>query len=99
MKLSDNEIKELIKRRRKQIVVHSFGYYRMNDTLVNDSVFDSWCNELVNLQKEYPDIAKQVELHDYFEDFDGSTGFNLPIGDPWVAIVWERIKDNSNTRG
>lgn len=88
-------ILSLIKRRRRQITVHSFGYYRMNDTIVEDTMFDNWCNELVNLQKEYPELVEQVELHDDFIDFDGSTGFNLRLGDPWVAVVWNKIKHYS----
>ncbi|WP_235993019.1 DNA ligase LigA-related protein [Heyndrickxia sporothermodurans] len=89
---SPDEIKTLIKRRRRQLTVHSFGYYRLNDNIIDDHTFDKWSNELVQLQQEYPELAKQVELHEYFESFDGSTGFDLPTHLPWVADVWYKLK-------
>jgi hypothetical protein len=87
-----DEIKALIKQRRRQLTVHSFGYYRLNDSIVDDYTFDRWSLELVALQREHPELAKQVELHEYFEDFDGSTGYDLPTHLPWVPDVWYKIK-------
>jgi hypothetical protein len=86
-------IDALIKQRRRQLTVHSFGYYRMSDNIVSDHTFDRWCNELVELQTKYPDIAEQVELHEYFKDFDGSTGYDLPTHLPWVSSVWFKLKE------
>jgi NAD-dependent DNA ligase adenylation domain len=85
-------IRALILQRRRQLIVHSFGYYRMNDNIVSDHTFDRWSNELVELQRDYPEIAKEVDLWEYFEDWDGSTGYHLPTHLPWVADVWEKIK-------
>jgi NAD-dependent DNA ligase len=90
--LSNDEIKALIKRRRRQLIVHSFGYYRMNDNIIDDHTFDRWSMELVELQEKYPELAKEVEYHEYFKDFDGSTGFDLPTHLPWVAGTWEQLK-------
>lgn len=89
---SPKEIKAKIKQRRRQLTVHSFGYYRMNDNIVSDHTFDRWCIELVELQEKYPELAKEVELHEYFHDFDGSTGYHLPTHLPWVADVWFKLK-------
>lgn len=86
------DIKALIKQRRRQLTVHAFGYYRLNDNIVSDYTYDKWSNELVELQSKHPDIAREVELHEYFEDFDGSTGFHLPTHLPWVADSWYKIK-------
>jgi hypothetical protein len=90
--MSNEEIMELIKRRRRQILVHSFGYYRLNDSIISDHTFDQWSRELAELQSQFPDLASQVELHYEFKDFDGSSGYDLPMGEPWVASVWEHIK-------
>jgi hypothetical protein len=90
--MTDEQIMELIKRRRRQLTVHSFGYYRLNDSIISDHTFDAWSNELVKLQREHPELAKKVELHEYFHDFDGSTGYHLPTHIPWVADTWEKIK-------
>jgi NAD-dependent DNA ligase adenylation domain len=89
---SPEEIKELIKRRRRQLIVHSFGYYRMNDSIISDHTFDMWSKELVDLQREYPELSREVELYEYFSDWDGSTGYHLPTHLPWVADTWGRIK-------
>lgn len=79
------KIKELIRRRRRQILVHSCIYYRFGTSIVEDSTFDEWAYELVELQKNNPKISKSTLLYDEFKDFDGSTGFDLPTGEPWVV--------------
>jgi hypothetical protein len=86
------DIKSLIKRRRRQLTVHSFGYYRLNDNIIDDHTFDKWSMELVELQRRYPELSQEVELHEYFNDFDGSTGYHLPTHLPWVADTWEKLK-------
>ena len=63
------EIKELIKRRRFQILVHSFIYYRLNDSIISNDTFNDWALELIELQKNYPEISKEVELYSIFCDF------------------------------
>lgn len=47
-------IRELIHRRRSQIIVHSVLYYRLDETLISDSQFDLWSIELVKLQSDTP---------------------------------------------
>lgn len=79
------EILELINRRRGQILIHSFLYYRMNTSIVPDAIYDQWAKELAELQQEHPDIAFEGIYADAFKDFSESvTGFNLPLSDPWV---------------
>lgn len=68
---------ELIKRRRRQIMVHSFIYYRMGSSLINDKTFDKWAYELKDLQKQYPLESKNTELYEEFKDWDGTTGYYL----------------------
>lgn len=77
-------IAEKIQQRRLQILVHSCIYYELNGSTVSDKQWDTWAKELVNLQKQFPHIAEQVIWHSDFVDFDGTTGFNLPIKDEWV---------------
>jgi len=78
------EIYNLIDRRRRQVYVHSCIYYRFNTSSIEDHVWDKWARELVQLQKDYPDIARTVPFADIFDGFDGSSGFNLPLDDSWV---------------
>ena len=77
-------IAEKIQQRRLQILVHSCIYYELNGSAVSDKQWDTWAKELVSLQRQFPHIAEQVIWHSDFVDFDGTTGFNLPIKDEWV---------------
>lgn len=78
------EVRALILRRRLQILVHSCIYYHYNGSIVSDYQWQEWANELVALQKEYPLIASRVDYHKAFENFDGTTGFDLPLRRPEI---------------
>lgn len=55
-----------------------------NRNIISDATWTKWATELCELQKQYPDIAQQVPYHDAFKDFDPSTGYDLPLNDPWA---------------
>lgn len=78
-------IKELITRRRKQILVHSVIYYVMDDNIISDDTWLRWARELYDLQQEYPDIAATCPYSEAFAEFHPSTGYDLPIYDPWAV--------------
>ena len=84
-------IAELINRRRRQILVHSCIYYRLNDNIISDHQYDMWSKELAELQAAYPDIAETVPFADEFRGFDGSSGFDLPIHMPYVVGTAEAL--------
>lgn len=88
------DIVELITRRRRQVLVHSCIYYRFGTSIISDYKFDEWAYELVHLQKKYPAESKQAELYNMFKDFDGSTGYHLPLGDPWLVMLAKHLIDN-----
>jgi NAD-dependent DNA ligase len=76
------KIGNLIKRRRLQILVHSYIYYHLDENIVSDSVFDSWAKELAILLRDHPN--EYSDRFDFaFEGFDGTTGFHFPR-DPWI---------------
>lgn len=77
-------ISEQIQRLRLRLLVHSCIYYKLGTSLVDDRVWDSWAKELIVLQDQYSDIAATVCWSSAFEDWDGSSGFQLPLEDPWV---------------
>lgn len=87
----DLEIADRIQRLRYMILVHSCLYYKLHTNLVEDYQWDRWARELVALQNDYPQISNKVMLYDYFADFDGSTGFDLPIDEPWVIRIAQRL--------
>lgn len=81
--MSDEQIRELITRRRRQVLVHSIIYYELDDCIISDHQWQDCADELAKLQQQYPDIAFDCPWAEEFEDFDGSSGFNLPLDDPW----------------
>lgn len=94
--MTDIDIYELINRRRRQILVHSVIYYQMNDNLIADSTWSKWAVELDQLQKQYPEIASKVPYAEAFKDFDPSSGFNLPLDDPWAVNTARRLIEYRN---
>lgn len=81
------KIRELILRRRRQILVHSVIYYRYNENLISDYTWTKWAVELEELQKKYQKEAESTQLNTEFKDFNHSTGYNLPLEDPWANCI------------
>ncbi len=77
-------IAQLIQRRRLQLLVHSYLYYKRDLSLISDETFDEWARELVRLQYEYPEVASKVCYAEAFRTWDASTGAFLPLSDNWV---------------
>lgn len=80
----DKAIKEKIQRRRLQILVHSCIYYEFDTNIISDAKWNEWAKELVDLQRQYPEESSAVIWNDVFQDFDGSTGMDLPVKNSWV---------------
>nr|DAU02280.1 MAG TPA: NAD-dependent DNA ligase (contains BRCT domain type II) [Caudoviricetes sp.] len=79
------QIKELINRRRRQVLVHSVIYYKLNDNLIDDATWSKWALELEELQNQYPKISAGCLLAKEFENFDHSTGMSLPLDNLWAV--------------
>lgn len=80
-----DNIVELIKRRRLQIILHSALYYTLNENVISDHTYDKWSKELAELQRDYPQESQQAPMYDDFAEFDGSSGFDLPHKAPDVV--------------
>jgi hypothetical protein len=76
--MTDTEIKELIKRRRGQMLVHSYLYYHMDTSIIPDDQWQTWADELTKLQLDHPKCCKINYYDRDFKDWDGSTGMHLP---------------------
>lgn len=86
------QIAERIHRRRRQVLVHSILYYRLDASIVPDATYDAWAQELIHLQTEYPDIAAGVDyMADAFRNFTSSTGYDLPLDDPRANAVARQL--------
>ena len=87
----NQQVFQKIQQRRLQLLVHSCIYYEMNTNIVSDAQWSRWAKELIQLQQEYPQEAAEVGKYtdtysfEVFKDFDGSTGMDLPVKDPWVV--------------
>ena len=67
-----------------QILIHSYLYYSLDTSLVSDSVFDTWCVQLVRLQRAYPELSKHVGYYYTFKNFDGCSGYDLNYRAPEI---------------
>ena len=90
----DIKVYDMIQRNRLRLLVWSKMYYHLATQIVDDRVFDRVGAELVELQAKYPEISKIVAYAEEFEDWDASTGFHLPLDDPWVCRKAEQILKN-----
>ncbi len=79
---SVQSVREKIKQRRAQMLVHSYIYYELDDSIVTDQQWQAWANELRDLQAVF---GHTIGWQDgAFKGWDGSTGFQLPK-DEWAA--------------
>lgn len=90
-------IKEKIRQRRRQMLVHSYIYYELDDNIVSDAQWAKWAKELEQLQKNYPKESAEVEEYEQFKDWDGSSGAFLNFGEniKTVAKILLGIKSSS----
>ena len=92
-------IPELIKRRRSQMLIHSYMYYEKDNPVISDDQWQVWADELEKLQKTYPEHCKLDWYDNVFADWDGATGCHLPR-DEWIrkkALQLYRYKDATRT--
>ena len=78
-----NNIKAKMQQRIRQILVHSCIYYEYDMNIVDDSTYDRWGNELIELIKKYPQHLKELEFGMEFMHYvEMPSGFNLPYRHP-----------------
>lgn len=80
-----------IKQLRLQMLIHSCIYYHLNDNIISDIEFDKRARKLAALQKQYPQISESVIWAEEFRNWDGTTGYDLPLRDPWVLNKAQQI--------
>lgn len=87
----NSKILSRINQLERQILVHSYIYYEKDSNIWDDLFYDNHCIELYNLINENPREARLAEWAIYFENYDPSTGFGLPLNHPWVIGKGEYI--------
>lgn len=83
----EQTILERINQRRRQLLVHSFLYYRLYKSTITDHQYDTFALDLIKLQEEYPEIAEQGIYANEFRGFSMGDSFALPLGDPRVQMM------------
>lgn len=81
----NNKVLARINQLERQILVHSYIYYEKNSNIWTDLFYDDHCKELYKLIKEYPTEARLADWASSFDNYDPSTGYNLPIYHEWVV--------------
>jgi len=72
---------ERIRQLRLNMLVHSYIYYTMNESLISDHEWQRRADELVALQAQH---TAKINCYDAaFDGWDASTGYHLPA-DHWV---------------
>lgn len=61
----------------RRILVYSIAYYELNNNIVSDKYYDELSKQLVVLQNKNKSVVKETQYGYVFQDFDGSTGFDL----------------------
>jgi hypothetical protein len=86
---------EAIARRRRQMLIHSCLYYKLDSPVIDDHTWTRWAQQLAKLQDKY---GYRIGFYDaVFEDWDGSSGFHLPA-DSDVVRVARRVHDEVRDR-
>ena len=75
----DQTIEEKIKQRRAQMLVHSHLYYTLDTNIITDDKWQTWANELAELQNKNPNKCNINFFDKEFENWDGSSGAFLPL--------------------
>ncbi len=95
--MSNQTIKEKIRQRRAQMLVHSCIYYELDDSIVTDDKWQQWADELTLLQNDNPDDCSIGFYDREFEEWNGSSGAFLPLKDSYVysKAKWLLTQNNS----
>lgn len=83
----DQNVIQRIEYLRKKLLVHSIIYYRLNESIIPDTKWAKWALELETLVREHPEESQNSFLAKEFQDFDHSTGYNLPLETPWAVAI------------
>lgn len=92
-------IQEKIRQRRRQMLVHSYIYYELNDNIISDSQWSKWAKELQELQQKYPKESAEVEEYDQFKDWDGSSGAFLKFGENIKTVAQILLENQKSALG
>lgn len=60
------------------VIIHSYLYYSLGTSVLDDLTYDKIARELVKLKNSFPDLWSESEYYKQFGDeYNGSTGMGL----------------------
>ena len=68
---------ELINRRARQILVHSYLYYVVGSNIIEDYKFDAICNWYIKTRDKYPKVMPKTVYHEELSGLTHASGFDL----------------------
>ena len=89
--MTDAEVLELMVRRRRQLLIHSYIYYGRGTSLISDRQWDRWARELERLNAEYPVLAGTGDFAGAFHKFTSASGYYLSYQSGWVVRAAEHL--------
>lgn len=69
--------KEKIQLLQRSILVNSYAYYELNETILQDYQYDANTRQLLELRKSNPEAYQKSRYRKYFDNFESGTGFDL----------------------
>lgn len=85
---SSEHTASLIARRHRQLLLHSYLYYHVGETLIDDHTFDEWRLELVKLHKQFPEEARKTPYASLCQVFiESPSGYSIKEKDYPPEIV------------
>lgn len=84
-------ILEKINQREYQILVHSFLYYKLDKNIIDDSKFDFFMYDLVELMKNNENEFLKSVFYSEFKGFKGGTGADLKYNTEQIRRISMRL--------
>ena len=93
--LIEQTVKEKIRQRRTQMLIHSCIYYELDGNVVDDFKWQQWADELRELQDNNPDECTIGYYDTEFQGWTGAGGSHLPLRHPTIMTKAKKILDES----
>lgn len=87
----EQTILEKINQREYQILVHSFLYYKLDKNIIDDSKFDFFMYDLVELMKNHENEFLKSVFYSEFKSFEGGTGADLKYDTEQIRRISTRL--------
>lgn len=87
----DNDVVELITRRRILLLGHARAYYAQHEKYIEDATWDSFKSQLLDLQDKYPEESKLAKMHDEFIDFQTKGAMCLDINSAQATRICTNV--------